>query len=118
MLQALLSPESYNTIDCDGKPDIFCEETCESGNAAVASVFLWLPSNVPNDKTQVEETPSSEVNASQSSLYLEPPPGQSALAIGTVLVSGKNTKPKQQKQPHTSRTTQRTNVSSNASVNV
>ena len=63
----------------DATPDVFCKETCGRGNAAVASVFLWLPSNVPADQ---ENTISN-----LSELYLSPPPGQSALAIGTVLLN-------------------------------
>ena len=74
-LQALLSPNSYEKPDT---ADVFCEETCGTGNAAVASVFLWLPSNVPADKKDQNKL---------SDLYLSPPPGQSALAIGTVLLT-------------------------------
>ena len=67
-------------------PDVFCEEKCGSGSASVASVFLWLPSNVPCGKERTEHDDPNDLNSLVSNCYLSPPAGQSALAIGTVLV--------------------------------
>lgn len=91
--QSVLSRSStpYQLLEANQTPDVICEEKCEQGNASVASVFLWLPSNVPCEKASGENESTSS-RASDLNCFLSPPPGQASLAIGTVLVSNKNNK--------------------------